>query len=148
MVQYSRFLKELGEPSAWIFQGNPKYYDVIGAVEALDEITWAVNQYPKQIKKDDKAYIWVSGSDGGIIASGTILCDPEMRKPNLSDPYNRGDALKSAPYLAVDISIERKLTLEMTIGGNRISLKTLDLGMDWKAITAQLDSLCVWLRSA
>lgn len=112
MVQYSRFLKELGEPSAWIFQGNPKYYDVIGAVEALDEITWAVNQYPKQIKKDDKAYIWVSGSDGGIIASGTILCDPEMRKPNLSDPYNRGDALKSAPYLAVDISIERKLTLE------------------------------------
>lgn len=37
---------------------------------------------------------------------------------------------------------------DMTIGGNRISLKTLDLGMDWKAITAQLDSLCVWLRSA
>jgi len=29
---------------------------------------------------------------------------------------------------------------DMTIGGNRISLKTLDLGMDWKAITAQLDN--------
>jgi hypothetical protein len=115
MVQYARFLKELGEPSAWIFQGNPKYYDVIGAVEALDKLTWAVNQYPKQIKQDDKAYIWVSGSDGGIIASGTILCDPEMRKPNLSDPYNRGDALKSEPYLAVDISIERKLTLEKVL---------------------------------
>lgn len=112
MIQYARFLKELGEPSAWIFQGNPKYYDVIGAVEALDKLTWAVNQYPKQIKKDDKAYIWVSGSDGGIIASGTVLCDPEIKKPNLSDPYNRGDALKSEPYLAVVISIERKLTLE------------------------------------
>ena len=112
MVIYARFLKELGEPSAWIFQGNPKYYDVIGAVEALDKLTWAVNQYPKQIKKDDKAYIWVSGSDGGIIASGTIICDPEIRKPNLSDPYNRGDALKNKPYLAVDISVERKLTLE------------------------------------
>ncbi len=112
MIQYARFLKELGESSAWIFQGNPKYYDVVGAVETLDKITWAVNQYPKQIKKDDKAYIWVSGSDGGIIASGTILCDPEIRNPDLSDPYNRGDALKSEPYLAVDISIERKLTLE------------------------------------
>lgn len=112
MVQYARFLKELGEPSAWIFQGNPKYYDVIGAVETLDRLTWAANQYRKQIKKGDKAYIWVSGSDGGIIASGTVLCDPEMMKPNFDDPYNRGDALKSEPYLGVDIGIERKFTLE------------------------------------
>ena len=112
MLTYARFLKELGEPSAWIFQGNPKYYDVIGAVEELDKLTWSVNQYPKQIKKGDKAYIWVSGSDGGIIASGSILCDPEMRKPNFNDPYNRGAALKSEPYLAVDIQIDRKRTLE------------------------------------
>lgn len=112
MVIYGRFLKELGEPSAWIFQGNPKYYDVVGAVEALDKLTWAVNQYPKQIKSGDSAYIWVSGSDGGIIASGTVLCDPKMTKPNLGDPYNRGDALKSEPYLAVDIQVDRRLTLE------------------------------------
>ena len=112
MVLYGRFLKELGEPSAWIFQGNPKYYDVVGAVEALDKLAWAVNQYPKQIKNGDRAYIWVSGSDGGIIASGTVLCDPRMTKPNLGDPYNRGDALKSEPYLAVEIQIDRRLTLE------------------------------------
>lgn len=112
LVMYARFLKELGEPSAWIFQGNPKYYDVVGAVEDLDKLTWPVNQYPKQIKKGDKAYIWVSGSDGGIIATGIILCDPEIRKPNFSDPYSRGEALKSEPYLAVDIQVERKLTLE------------------------------------
>ena len=112
MVIYARFLKELGEPSAWIFQGNPKYYDVVGAVEALDELSWAANQYPKQIKKGDKAYIWLSGSDGGIIGTGTILCDPRITKPNLVDPFNRGDALKSEPYLAVDIQIDRRLTVE------------------------------------
>ena len=112
MVIYSRFLKELGEPSAWIFQGNPKYYDVVGAVETLDKLTWAVNQYPKQIKRGDSAYIWVSGSDGGIIASGTVLCDPQMTKPNLDDPYSRGTALKSEPYLAVEIRIDRRLTSE------------------------------------
>lgn len=111
MAIYARFLKEIGEPSAWIFQGNPKYYDVVGAVEALDQLTWAANQYPKQIKKGDKAYIWLSGSDGGIIASGTILCDPKMTKPNFADPYNRGDALKSEPYLAVDVRIDRRLIL-------------------------------------
>ena len=115
MVMYARFLKELGEPSAWIFQGNPKYYDVVGAIEALDKLTWAANQYPKQIKKGDKAYIWLSGSDGGIIASGTILCDPRITKPNLEDPYNRGDALKSEPYLAVDIQIDRRFTTEKVL---------------------------------
>ena len=112
MILYARFLKELGEPSAWIFQGNPKYYDVITAVETLETLTWAVNQYPKQIKGGDRAYIWLSGSDSGIIASGTILCDPEIKKPNLDDPYIRGDALKTEPYLAVDIKIERRLTHE------------------------------------
>jgi len=112
MILYARFLKELGTPSAWIFQGNPKYYDVTGAVEELDHLIWAVNQYPKQIKKGDKAYIWVSGSDSGIIASGTILSNPEIKEPNLSDPYSHGEALKSEPYLAVDIAIERRFILE------------------------------------
>ena len=31
------------------------------------------------------------------------------------------------------------------IGGNRISLKTLDLGHEWSKITSQLESLCSWL---
>lgn len=109
---YGKFLKERdnGEPSAWIFQGNPKLYDVVAAVESLDTIVWAVNQYQKQIKGDDRAYIWLSGPDAGIIASGTIMCDPEMREPDSSDPYKKGDALKTSPYLAVDIRLERKFT--------------------------------------
>lgn len=111
ITHYTRFLKELGEPSAWIFQGNPKYYDVVGAVNALDTLTWAVNQYPKQIKGGDTAYIWVSGSDSGIIASGTIMHDPEMRDRDLNDPYYREGWPGSTPYLAVDIQVERKLEL-------------------------------------
>ena len=37
---------------------------------------------------------------------------------------------------------------DMVIGGNRISLKTLDLNRDWNAITDQLEGLCEWLRCA
>ena len=33
---------------------------------------------------------------------------------------------------------------DFNIGGNKISLKTLDLNRDWKAITEQLESLCWW----
>jgi len=109
MELYSQFLHELGEPGCWIFQGNPEYYDVAWAIESSDTVTWAVNQYPKQIKKDDRAYIWISGPKGGIVASGTILCDPETREINTRDPFARGEPLKTGPYLAVDIRIDRKL---------------------------------------
>lgn len=36
---------------------------------------------------------------------------------------------------------------DMMIGGNRISLKTLDLNQDWSAITKQLERLCAWLQA-
>lgn len=111
MAFYARFLKELGEPSVWIFQGNPKFYDVVGAVEALNTLTWGVNQYQKQIKNGDKVYIWVSGSDAGIIASGTIITDPKMHEPDSNDPYSKHtDPVDTTPYLAVDIQLERKFT--------------------------------------
>lgn len=109
LILYARFLKEYEEPSSWIFQGNPKYYDVVNAVNDLETITWAVNQYKKQIKKDDKAYIWLSGSGGGILAVGRILNDPKITQPNTEDPYYREDGLNTEPYLAVDIQIEEKL---------------------------------------
>ena len=112
MILYARFLKELGEPSAWIFQGNPKYYDVVSAVEALGTIAWAVNQHTKKIKKGDKAYIWLSGSDGGIIASGKIICDPEILTPVQKDPYSRESAPNNEPYLGVEIQIERRMMSE------------------------------------
>jgi len=109
LILYGKFLKDQEEPAFWIFQGNPKYYEVIDAVNELDTITWAVNQYQKQIKEGDKAYIWLSGPGGGIVAVGTILCDPKIAKPDFKDPYNRSEILNKEPYLAVDIQLHTKL---------------------------------------
>lgn len=36
---------------------------------------------------------------------------------------------------------------DMVIGGNRISLKTLDLNQEWATVTEQLENLCVWLQA-
>jgi hypothetical protein len=102
--------EEPEELHAWIFQATPRKYNAIGAVENLDKLTWSVNHYTKQIKKGHKAYIWLSGTDGGIIASGTILCDPEMREPDLNDPYDLDPEKKTDQRLVVDIQIEHKLT--------------------------------------
>ncbi|MBP2656541.1 MAG: GTPase subunit of restriction endonuclease [Firmicutes bacterium] len=100
---------EQTDSKAWIFQGNPKYYDVVGAVSDLEQITWRTKQYYKQIKKGDTAYIWLSGSEGGVIAVGTVLCDPEMKTPELNDPYNRKEIDKE-PFRGVDIRIDRTFT--------------------------------------
>lgn len=93
----------------WIFQVNPNYYDVIGAVKDLEIITWSIKQYQNQIKKGDRAYMWVSGQNGGIIASGIILCEPEIRQDEDSDPYIISDNINSGEYPVVDIKLTHKL---------------------------------------
>ena len=97
-----------GKPG-WIFQGNPKYYDVIGAVKNLDIISWDVKQYRNQIKKDDRAYIWVSGPGGGIVASGVVLCDPEVREYSKPDSYDLSGSFTTGVHNEVDIKLTNKI---------------------------------------
>ncbi|MGC2185261.1 MAG: EVE domain-containing protein, partial [Terriglobales bacterium] len=56
----------------WIFQANPKYYDIDSALKRLSEQTWLVPQSHKQIQVGDTAYIWRSGQDAGIIAVASV----------------------------------------------------------------------------
>jgi 5-methylcytosine-specific restriction enzyme B len=51
----------------WIFQANPKYYDIESALKQLSEQTWLVPQSHKQIQVGDTTYIWRSGQNAGII---------------------------------------------------------------------------------
>jgi 5-methylcytosine-specific restriction enzyme B len=75
---WPEFARILSSRPAWIFQSNPKYYDIEGALKVLTEMTWLVNQYQKQIRAGDTVYIWKSGEEGGIIAAGTIITDPAI----------------------------------------------------------------------
>lgn len=67
--------------SYWIFQSNPKYYDLEKNLEGikeedLDNFNWTVNQYANQIQTGDVAYLWTSGKDAGILAVATVISDP------------------------------------------------------------------------
>lgn len=97
------------DSTGWIFQGNPKYYDVIQAVTDLNLITWNTKQYQNQIKMGDRAYIWMSGSEGGVVASGIIRCDPEIRENDNSDPYAISEKFSTGKSLVVDIEITHKI---------------------------------------
>jgi hypothetical protein len=77
--------------AAWIFQGSHKFDDektpnyVEDNVEIRGSWDWEVAHRWNKVKKGDRAYIWVAEGGNpkipaGIIASGIITCDPEMRE--------------------------------------------------------------------
>jgi 5-methylcytosine-specific restriction enzyme B len=80
----------------WIFQGNPKIYNVAHAVRSLREDTWLVQQHKNEIRPGDRVYIWESGPDGGIVAVGEVLDEvservlPDESKPYVSDDIKLG----------------------------------------------------------
>ena len=94
----ARVLKSLGfqirdrmeedQINAWIFQSNPKYYDVRGASRARSEITWSINQYGDRIKPGHRVYMWEAGPVGGIVAVGTVLDVPQIL-PDPDDGYRK-----------------------------------------------------------
>ena len=95
-------------PSCWIFQCNPKYYDLLRALREKETLRWSINQYAKQIQTGDKVYLWMSGSDGGIVASGKVESAPEKRAPDPNDAYWMDGHRPTEEYPCVDISLERK----------------------------------------
>ena len=67
------------EITTWIFQANPKEYDILNALsdERLENnIHWYVGQHKKLIKKGHIALIWMSGKESGVYAITQIVTDP------------------------------------------------------------------------
>ncbi len=65
--------------NTWIFQCNPKMYDIDGALEAIDEIWWTVPQHTAHVHAGDRAIIWRSGDEAGIVAVGRVASEPAAR---------------------------------------------------------------------
>lgn len=95
--------------TAWLFQANPKYYDIAGAVHSLSEMNWTVAQGKNQVSAGDRLYIWQSGSDGGVIAEGHILTDPEMQPDQEGVDFIRDPSKFSGEALRVRLSIDHVL---------------------------------------
>jgi hypothetical protein len=70
-------LMEILTQRTWIFQANPNRYNLRSAVKALKQIRWGVTFYKNDIRKGDKAYLWESGKNAGILAEAEVVSDPE-----------------------------------------------------------------------
>ncbi len=60
----------------WIFQANPKTYDIDSALQKLKVITWSVTRYKNEIQPGDRVFLWRSGAEAGIVADGTVITAP------------------------------------------------------------------------
>ena len=61
----------------WIFQANPKLYDIDTALHSRPVIYWRVPQFFEQLKAGDRVLIWRAGKESGIVGSGVLLTDPQ-----------------------------------------------------------------------
>lgn len=70
----------------WIFQSNPRYYNLLGDLPDLissDPSGWPIKQHKNKIKAGDYALLWVSNKIAdkrGIYAIARIISDPVPNK--------------------------------------------------------------------
>ena len=99
-----------GEKRYWIFQANPKYYDIESALKQLSEQTWLVPQSHKQVQVGDIVYIWRSGQNAGIIAVASVLTKPaEISAAEGEEQFNLDAEKFVGKKMRVRLHIDRVL---------------------------------------
>ncbi len=69
---------------SWIFQGNPKYFQMDAYLESRREFSWTVNQHAADIKTGDRVYIWRAGENSGIVAVAEAISDVSVQPDDFS----------------------------------------------------------------
>jgi hypothetical protein len=99
----------------WIFQANPKYYDIDSAVRELSDQTWLVAQSRNEIHVGDRVYLWKSGPDAGIIAVASVVTEPaEIFAAEGENKYNRAPERFAGKKLRVALHVEKVLSNPIT----------------------------------
>src|SRR5205814_1577755 len=76
------------EARSWIFQASPRYYEIDRALQELKSIEFTARQNYRQIHSGDRAYIWRSGPQAGIVAVARISNEPLEKPPDERErPY-------------------------------------------------------------
>jgi Cdc6-like AAA superfamily ATPase len=66
---------ERSKGNYWIFQGNPKIYNVVASLNDNMLTTWSVKAHEHKIKVGDKIILWVTGKEQGCYALGEVTSD-------------------------------------------------------------------------
>jgi EVE domain len=70
---------------AWVFQANPKRFDLPQALRNGATETWAVNQHRQDIQPGDRIWFRITGPDAGIYAVGRVTSVPRPEANEFGD---------------------------------------------------------------
>ena len=59
----------------WVFQGNPKVFDVVRYINEFSSHNWTVGSHKDKIKIGDKVILWVTGKNAGCYALAEITSE-------------------------------------------------------------------------
>jgi len=65
---------------SWIFQGNPNRFDIDDYLSRYSYIYWSAPTNQKEFEVGDRAFIWRSGVQAGLVAIGIVKEKPALRK--------------------------------------------------------------------
>jgi hypothetical protein len=90
--------------SYWIFQGNPKYYDVIGSLQNNHLQTWKVAAHKDKIKINDKIILWLSGENSGCYALAKVISEVGKIQNNADEiSYYKSDYNENEDRVRIEI---------------------------------------------
>jgi Restriction endonuclease len=70
---------------AWVFQANPKRFDLLRALDAGSTETWSVNQHRQDIQPGDRVWFRITGPTAGIYAVGQVASLPRKEASEFGD---------------------------------------------------------------
>lgn len=94
----------------WIFQANPKRYDISSAILKGSDRNWAMNQHRDLVSVGDRIFFWVSGPNAELMAVGRVASPIYQREGSEFGKY--------AVDIIYEARIEPPLSREEILSGN------------------------------
>ena len=96
--------QDTGSVKYWVFQSNPKRYDIVGALRDGKVKSWDIKTHKGDIKKGDRVIVWVTGKEAGCHALCEIISDLLEPKVFEDDGYYK-QAPVAGPFNYVEIEV-------------------------------------------
>ena len=93
-------------PRWWLFQCNPKTYDLRGALQGLSGTSWRVTRYASEMRVGDRVVMWETGAEAGVRGLATLTRPPHPVEAGDSDPYLRDPSGLPNEQTVVDLRFD------------------------------------------
>lgn len=131
----------IGQPETkyWVFQANPKRYDIIGALRDGKLDNWTIKTHKGDISKGDRVIIWVTGAEAGCYALCEVTTDLLESEEDVGDDGYYKQAPAAGPHSYVELRVVSNLwNLPITKDETTATaaLKKLNVGHQGTVFTA------------